>query len=84
MIGIFMNLQKTWDVIFQCVAVPYHEMEKSRLSLGRAVMTAADKLGKKIVFVDGIYPYGKATKKFVDEDIFQKASYKKRGKLSLN
>lgn len=73
---------KAVDVIFQCVAVPYHEMEKSQISLGKAIMTAADKLGKKIVFVDGIYPYGKATKEFVDED-HSKEPHTKKGKIKL-
>ncbi|MCM3238729.1 SDR family NAD(P)-dependent oxidoreductase [Heyndrickxia oleronia] len=73
---------KDADVIFQCVAVPYEEMEKSQLTLGKAVMTAADKLGKKIVFVDGIYPYGRATKKFVDEE-HTKNPHTKKGKIKL-
>ncbi|MDQ0859723.1 NAD-dependent epimerase/dehydratase family protein [Bacillus sp. V2I10] len=73
---------KEVDVIFQCVSVPYHEMETSQLTLGRAVMTAANKLGKKIVFVDGIYPYGKATKKFVDEE-HSKKPHTKKGKIKL-
>lgn len=73
---------KDVDVIFQCVAVPYHEMEKSQITLGKAIMTAADKLGKKIVFVDGIYPYGKATKKFVDEE-HSKKPHTKKGKIKL-
>ncbi|MBU8916048.1 NAD(P)H-binding protein [Bacillus sp. FJAT-29953] len=76
------DASKDVDVIFQCVAVPYHEMEKSQLTLGKAVMTAADKLGKKIVFVDGIYPYGKATKKFVDEE-HSKKPHTKKGKIKL-
>lgn len=73
---------KDVDVIIQCVAVPYHEMEKSQITLGKAIMSAADKLGKKIVFVDGIYPYGKATKKFVDED-HSKKPHTKKGKIKL-
>ncbi|WP_282139738.1 SDR family NAD(P)-dependent oxidoreductase [Cytobacillus oceanisediminis] len=73
---------KDVDVIFQCVAVPYREMEKSQITLGKAIMSAADKLGKKIVFVDGIYPYGKATKKFVDED-HSKKPHTKKGKIKL-
>ncbi|WP_416435150.1 SDR family NAD(P)-dependent oxidoreductase [Priestia megaterium] len=73
---------KEVDIIFQCVAVPYHEMEQSQLALGRAVMTAANKLGKKIVFVDGIYPYGRANKKFVDEE-HSKRPHTKKGKIKL-
>ena len=73
---------KDADVIFQCVAVPYEEMEKSQLTLGKAVMTAADKLGKKIVFVDGIYPYGRATQKFIDEE-HSRNPHTKKGKIKL-
>ena len=73
---------KDVDVIFQCVAVPYEEMEKSQIPLGKAVMTAADKLGKKVVFVDGVYPYGKATKMFVDEE-HSKIPHTKKGKIKL-
>ncbi|MEK4670223.1 SDR family NAD(P)-dependent oxidoreductase [Niallia sp. FSL R7-0271] len=73
---------KDVDVIFQCVAVPYEEMQRSQIPLGKAVMTAADKLRKKIVFVDGIYPYGKARTPLVNEE-HPKKPHTKKGKIKL-
>jgi len=73
---------KDVDVIFQCVAVPYEEMQHSQIPLGKAVMTAADKLKKKIVFVDGIYPYGRAKTPIVDEE-HPKNPHTKKGKIKL-
>ncbi len=73
---------KDADIIFQCVAVPYQEMMHSQLPLGKAVMAAANKLGKKVVFIDGIYPYGRATKHLVDEE-HSKIPHTKKGKIKL-
>ncbi len=46
------------DIVFQCAAVPYNEMEKRQLPLGESVMGAAASLRKKIIFVYGCYPIG--------------------------
>lgn len=73
---------KDVDVIFQCAAVPYVEMHHSQIPLGKAVMTAADKRSKKIVFIDGIYPYGKARTPLVDEE-HPKNPHTKKGKVKL-
>ncbi len=45
------------EVIFQCAAIPYHEMNARQLPLAESVCEAAERLGAKLVFVDGIYPY---------------------------
>lgn len=45
------------EVIFQCAAVPYHEMNDRQLPLALSVLQAAENIGIKVVVVDGIYPY---------------------------
>ncbi|WP_332238724.1 SDR family NAD(P)-dependent oxidoreductase [Sporolactobacillus sp. KGMB 08714] len=49
---------KDADVIFHCANVNYQEMKNKLLPMGQSVMTAADRLHKKIVVIDGIYVYG--------------------------
>ncbi|MGM1022693.1 MAG: SDR family NAD(P)-dependent oxidoreductase [Bacillota bacterium] len=73
---------KDADVIFQCAAVPYHEMETRQLPLGESVMEAANRLGKKIVIIDGIYPYGKALTPLVNEE-HPKNPHTRKGKVKL-
>ncbi|WP_141430375.1 SDR family NAD(P)-dependent oxidoreductase [Bacillus sp. 03113] len=70
------------DVIFQCAAVPYNKMEEQQLPLGEAVLKAANRLGAKVVFVDGIYPYGHAKTQYVNED-HPKNPHTKKGKIKL-
>ncbi|MGP7818204.1 NAD-dependent epimerase/dehydratase family protein [Niallia sp. 01092] len=70
------------DVIFQCAAVPYNKMEDQQLPLGKTVLEAASKLRTKVVFVDGIYPYGRAETKYVNEE-HPKNPHTKKGKVKL-
>jgi len=56
------------DVLFQCANVPYHEMAARLLPLGESVMEAANRLGLKVVAIDGIYPYGRRTVERALED----------------
>ncbi|WP_438445374.1 SDR family NAD(P)-dependent oxidoreductase [Gorillibacterium sp. sgz5001074] len=71
------------DVMFHCANVPYHEMAERLLPLGEAVMTAADRLGMKVVVVDGIYPYGKKQSDPVTEE-HPKAPHTRKGRIRLN
>ncbi|TLS51736.1 SDR family NAD(P)-dependent oxidoreductase [Paenibacillus antri] len=70
------------DVLFHCANVPYHEMEERLLPLGEAVMQAADRLGLKVVVVDGIYPYGRRQADRVDED-HPKEPHTRKGRIRL-
>lgn len=70
------------DVIFHSANIPYHEMESRLLPLGEAVMTAAEKLGAKVVVVDGIYPYGRRTMDKATED-HPKNPHTRKGKIRL-
>lgn len=70
------------DVLFHCGNVPYHEMESKLIPLGESVMTAANKLGLKVVAVDGIYPYGKRQADRVSEE-HPKQPHTRKGKTRL-
>lgn len=72
---------KDVDVIFQCANVKYQEMRDKLLPLGESVMTAANRLGKKIVFVDGIYVYGHQVAKGNEEH--PKHPHTKKGKIRV-
>lgn len=72
---------KDVDVIFQCANVKYQEMKSKLLSLGESVMKAADTLGKRIVFVDGIYVYGHQVAKGDENHPHQ--PHTKKGKLRV-
>lgn len=69
------------DVIFQSANVKYQEMEEKLHFLGRSVMQAADKLGKKIVIVDGVYVYGHQVKKGNEAHPHQ--PHTKKGKIRV-
>ncbi len=69
------------DIVFQCAAVPYNEMEKKQLPLGESVMGAVASLRKKIVFIDGIYPYGDVNG--VVEETTPKRPNTRKGKIKL-
>lgn len=71
------------DVIFHSASVPYHEMSTRLLPMGEAVMEAANKLGAKVVAVDGIYPYGRrANEQPIDEE-YPKNPHTTKGKVKL-
>ncbi len=71
------------DVLFHCANVPYHEMEERLLPLGKAVMQAAERLGLKVVVVDGIYPYGRRQEEPVTEN-HPKEPHTRKGKIRLS
>ncbi|MFD1956802.1 SDR family NAD(P)-dependent oxidoreductase [Paenibacillus thailandensis] len=73
---------KEADVMFHCANVPYHEMESKLIPLGEAIMEAADRLGLKVVAIDGIYPYGRRQSDKVTED-HPKQPHTKKGKVRL-
>ncbi len=71
------------DIIFHSASVPYNEMSTRLLPMGEAVMQAANKLGIKVVAVDGIYPYGRRiNEQPIDED-YPKNPHTKKGKVKL-
>lgn len=70
------------DVIFHSANIPYHEMESRLLPLGEAVMEAAERLGAKVVVVDGIYPYGRRTTDKATEE-HPKRPHTRKGKVRL-
>ncbi|MBB6733866.1 NAD-dependent epimerase/dehydratase family protein [Cohnella zeiphila] len=70
------------DVLFHCANVPYHEMASKLIPLGESVMAAADRLGLKVVAVDGIYPYGRRQTERVTED-HPKQPHTRKGKVRL-
>lgn len=71
------------DVIFHSASIPYNEMSTRLLPMGEAVMEAANKLGIKVVAVDGIYPYGRRQNdKPIDEE-HPKNPHTKKGKVKL-
>ncbi|GIO16490.1 oxidoreductase [Cohnella xylanilytica] len=70
------------DVIFHSANIPYHEMESRLLPLGQSVMEAADRLGAKVVVVDGIYPYGRRTTGKATEE-HPKNPHTRKGKTRL-
>jgi len=73
---------ETADVVFQAANVSYQEMETKLMLLGKSVMEAAEKTGKKIVFVDGVYVYGKNPGYPVEEDYLHLA-HTKKGKIKV-
>ncbi|MEJ8547228.1 SDR family NAD(P)-dependent oxidoreductase [Brevibacillus borstelensis] len=70
------------DVLFHCANVPYHEMESKLILLGESVMEAADRLGLKVVAIDGIYPYGRRQMDRVTEE-HPKQPHTRKGKTRL-
>lgn len=70
------------DVLFHCANVPYHEMTSRLLPLGESVMEAAERLGTKVVAIDGIYPYGKRQTDLVTEE-HPKQPHTKKGRVRL-
>ncbi|MFB5678998.1 SDR family NAD(P)-dependent oxidoreductase [Paenibacillus terreus] len=73
---------KDADVLFHCANVPYHEMETKLIPLGESIMEAANRLGVKVVAIDGIYPYGKRQMDKVTED-HPKQPHTRKGKTRL-
>jgi len=73
---------KDADVLFHCANVPYHEMETKLIPLGESIMEAANRLGVKVVAIDGIYPYGKRQMDKVTED-HPKHPHTRKGKTRL-
>ena len=71
------------DVIFHSANIPYHEMESRLLPLGESVMTAAEKLGTKVVVVDGIYPYGRRLMEKATEEHPKTAYPQGKNKIGL-
>lgn len=71
------------DVLFHCANVPYHEMESKLIPLGESVMQAADRLGLKVVAIDGIYPYGRRQMDRVSEE-HPKQPHTRKGKTRLS
>lgn len=70
------------EVLFHCANVPYHEMERQLIPLGEAVLEAADRLGLKVVAVDGIYPYGRRQATPVTEE-HPKQPHTRKGRIRL-
>ncbi|WP_223067112.1 NAD(P)H-binding protein [Paenibacillus caui] len=70
------------DVLFHCANVPYNEMASKLIPLGESVMEAADRLGLKVVAIDGIYPYGRRQTDRVTEE-HPKQPHTKKGKVRL-
>lgn len=70
------------DVLFHCANVPYHEMTSKLIPLGESVMEAANRLGTKVVGIDGIYPYGRRQADRVTED-HPKQPHTRKGKIRL-
>lgn len=73
---------KDADVLFHCANVPYDQMESKLLPLGESVMEAANRLGLKVVAIDGIYPYGRRQMDRVTEE-HPKQPHTKKGKIRL-
>lgn len=70
------------DLLFHCANVPYHEMVSKLIPLGESVMEAADRLGIKVVAIDGIYPYGRKQMARATEE-HPKQPHTKKGKTRL-
>ncbi|KZE81122.1 epimerase [Paenibacillus elgii] len=70
------------DVLFHCANVPYHEMVSKLIPLGESVMEAANRLGLKVVVIDGIYPYGRRKMDRATED-HPKQPHTRKGKIRL-
>lgn len=73
---------KDADVLFHCANVPYHEMESKLIPLGESIMEAANRLGVKVVAIDGIYPYGRRQMEKVTEE-HPKQPHTRKGKTRL-
>lgn len=71
------------DVLYHCANVPYHEMVSKLIPLGESVMKAADRLGIKIVVIDGIYPYGRRQMARATEE-HPKQPHTRKGKIRLS
>ncbi|WP_143013562.1 NAD-dependent epimerase/dehydratase family protein [Paenibacillus jilunlii] len=71
------------DVIFHCASVPYHEMSTKLLPMGEAVMEAANRLGTRVIAIDGIYPYGRRKDEQPISEEFPKNPHTKKGKVKL-
>jgi nucleoside-diphosphate-sugar epimerase len=70
------------DVLFHCANVPYHEMVAKLIPLGESVMEAAERLGLKVVVIDGIYPYGRRQMARATEE-HPKEPHTRKGKIRL-
>ncbi len=70
------------EVIFHCANVPYNEMVEKLIPLGESVMEAAHKSMKKVVVIDGIYPYGRRTMEKAHEN-HPKRPHTRKGKVRL-
>ncbi|TGL57689.1 SDR family NAD(P)-dependent oxidoreductase [Leptospira sarikeiensis] len=70
------------DLVFQAANPGYVDMEKQLIPLGRAVMQAAEETSKSVVFVDGVYVYGKNPGYPVEETYPFKA-HTKKGRLKV-
>jgi len=71
------------DVIFHSASIPYNEMRTKLLPMGEAVMEAANKLGVKVVAVDGIYPYGRRQNEQPIDEEYPKNPHTSKGKTKL-
>ncbi|WP_187385795.1 NAD-dependent epimerase/dehydratase family protein [Gorillibacterium timonense] len=71
------------DVFFHCANVPYHEMVNKLIPLGESVMEAADRLGSKVVAIDGIYPYGRRKMERATEE-HPKEPNTRKGRIRLD
>ncbi|UQZ34050.1 epimerase [Paenibacillus sp. PK3_47] len=71
------------EVIFHCASVPYHEMTAKLLPMGESVMEAADRLGTRVVAVDGIYPYGRRIDAQPAGEDHPKNPHTRKGKTKL-
>lgn len=71
------------EVLFHCANVPYHEMESKLISLGEAIMEAADRHGLRVVAIDGIYPYGRRQAELVTEE-HPKQPHTRKGRTRLH
>ncbi len=70
------------DLVFQTANVSYEEMEEKLLPLGESVMSAAEQTGKRVVFVDGIYVYGR-NPGFPVEETYPFLAHTKKGKIKI-
>ncbi|ANF98907.1 SDR family NAD(P)-dependent oxidoreductase [Paenibacillus bovis] len=71
------------EVIFHCASVPYHEMESRLLPMGLSVLSAAERLGIRVVAVDGIYPYSPSRDRQPVEENYPKQPITRKGKTKL-
>jgi nucleoside-diphosphate-sugar epimerase len=71
------------EVIFHCASVPYHEMTAKLLPMGEAVMEAANRLGAKVVAVDGIYVYSRRVNDQPVDENYPKNPHTRKGQIKL-